>query len=355
MIDSINEITVSPDYSILHVLKKMDAANRKLLLVLSDGRFIGVVSIGDIQRAIINNTPLDTPIRNILRNNPKIAVEDDTFDNIKALMLQYRMEFLPQVDRNQHLIKVFFWEDFFKGIQNVPVNRFSLPVVIMAGGLGSRMKPLTNVFPKPLIPINEKTMLEEIFDRFASYGCNDYYVSVNYKHELIEYYINRLNLPFKIIFFKEEKPLGTAGSLSLLKNAINDTLFVTNCDILIEQDYSEILKYHKDNNNEITIVAALKHYHIPYGVVETGLNGILQDIHEKPEMTLKINSGMYILDASLLEEIPENEYFNITDMIQNIQKRNGRVGVFPVSEGAWKDIGEWENYFSLIKSTIDGK
>ena len=136
--------------------------------------------------------------------------------------------------------------------------------------------------------------------------------------------------------------MGTAGSLSLLKDKMEQTFFVSNCDILIEQDYSEILDFHRQNKNEITIVAALKNYPIPYGVIETGNNGALLNIQEKPEFTLKINSGMYILEPHLLNEIPVNEFYYITQLINKVRNRKGQIGVFPVSEGSWKDIGSWE-------------
>jgi NDP-sugar pyrophosphorylase family protein len=192
-------------------------------------------------------------------------------------------------------------------------------------------------------------MLEEIFERFGNHGCNEFYISINYKAELIEYYIKNQNLSYHLKFFKEKNPLGTGGSLALLKGKIFQTFFVSNCDILIEQDYSEILDYHRKNNNEITIVAALKYYPIPYGTIETGENGQLIELREKPEYTLKINSGMYILEPQLLNEIPENTYFHITNLIENILKRNGKVGVYPVSEKSWKDMGEWSEYY---KNTV---
>ena len=140
--------------------------------------------------------------------------------------------------------------------------------------------------------------------------------------------------------------MGTIGSLSLIKEKINQTFFVTNCDILIEQDYSEILDYHRANGNEITIVAALKHIPIPYGIVETGENGQLMELKEKPELTFKINSGMYVLEPHLLKEIPENTFLHITELIDKIRCRKGNVGVFPVSEKSWKDIGDWNLYLN---------
>jgi NDP-sugar pyrophosphorylase family protein len=212
----------------------------------------------------------------------------------------------------------------------------------MAGGNGPRLRPLTNVLPKPLIPIGEKTIIEEIFKRFGNHGCNEFFISVNYKAELIEFYLRNQQLPYQLNFFKEENPLGTAGSLSLLNHKINQTFFVSNCDILIEQDYSELLDFHRQNENEITIVAVLKNYPIPYGVIDTGNNGIFLNIQEKPEFTFKINSGMYILEPHLLNEIPINKFYYITQLINKVRDRKGQVGVFPVSEGSWKDIGSWD-------------
>jgi NDP-sugar pyrophosphorylase family protein len=144
-------------------------------------------------------------------------------------------------------------------------------------------------------------MLEEIFDRFSAHGCKNFYISVNYKAELIKFYIANQNLPYSIEYFEEDKPMGTAGSLSLLQDKIKETFFVTNCDIIIEQDYSEILEYHYENKNEITIVAALKHFPIAYGTIETVENGNLFSLTEKPELTFKINSGMYILEPHLID------------------------------------------------------
>lgn len=343
--EKIAQISIQSEDTILAALKKMDQTFRRLLLVFNERQeFLNILSIGDIQRAIIRNQSLETPVKEILRQETRIAHTGQSFDEIKNLMLQYRAECMPVIDENLQLVDVYFWEDVFQEKEPQPKNQFNLPVVIMAGGLGKRLQPITNVLPKPLIPIGDRTIIEHIFQRFSKHGCNNFHISVNYKAELIEYYLKNQKLPYNLSFFKEEKPMGTAGSLSLLKNKINETFFVSNCDILIEQDYSEILEYHKSNKNDITIVAALKHYPIPYGTIETKENGVLSELKEKPEITFKINSGMYILEPHLLNEIPENQLFHITHLIEQIQKRNGKVGVFPVSEKSWKDIGSWEEY-----------
>ena len=343
-------LSIASDKKLIDALKKMDALERKLLIVIENKKYRGLVSAGDIQRAIIKNRSLETCISQVLRKNIRIGRPQDSFDTVKKMMLDYRMEFCPVVNGTNDVVKIYFWEDLFLDSKVTPVRKFDLPIVVMAGGFGTRLRPLTRVLPKPLIPIGEKTMLEEIFDRFGRHGCNQFYISVNYKAELIEFYLKNENLPYELNFVREEKPMGTAGSLSLLKGKITQTFFVNNCDILIDQDYSEILSFHYKQRNEITIVAALRHYAIPYGTIETGNNGHLVDLIEKPELTIKINSGMYILEPHLIDEIPSGDFFHITQLIDAVKARKGKIGVFPVSEGSWKDIGEAH----LLKQYFNG-
>jgi dTDP-glucose pyrophosphorylase/predicted transcriptional regulator len=344
---------INYDDSLLQALKKMDELDKKLLIVFDEKEnFQGLLSVGDIQRAIINNRSVDTEVKEVLRENIKIAKPEDSFEEIKEMMLEFRMELCPVIDAQNNIVEVYYWEDEFGDERIKPREKFNLPVVIMAGGFGTRLRPLTYVLPKPLIPIEDKTMLEHIFERFNVYGCNEFHISVNYKAPLIEFYLNEQNLPYAIHYFQEKHPLGTAGSLSLLKNELEETFFVSNCDILIEQDYSEILKYHRDNQNELTVIAALKNYPIPYGTINTGDNGQLISLDEKPDLTFKINSGMYILEPHLLHEIPKNKFLHITDLIDNIKEREGNVGVFPVSEKSWRDVGEWNEYLKYINPLI---
>jgi dTDP-glucose pyrophosphorylase len=350
-LELIKKLTVNSTDSILSVLKKMDEVGKKMLFVYDENKFLGIISLGDIQRAIIKNITLDTKIKEILRDQLLLAYDNEELSIIKERMLRNRTECMPVVNDKNELITVYFWEDFFnKKRKTTSINK---PVVIMAGGVGSRLKPITNILPKPLIPLDDKTILEHIMDKFTEIDCHNFYISVNYKAEMIKQYFNSINNPeYNISYFQEEKPLGTAGSLFLLKDKINETFFVSNCDILIEEDFSEIYDYHISQKNELTVVAALKHYNIPYGTVETGKGGELLSFKEKPELTFKINSGLYILEKNLLNEIPENTFFHITDLIDQILKRNGKVGVFPVSEGSWKDIGEWDEYLKNYKREL---
>jgi dTDP-glucose pyrophosphorylase len=344
------EISISIKNNLLSTLKQMDENKRKLLIVEDDdGKYQNLISIGDIQRAIISGVSLDTPIEKVKIDKKEVAGLSDSLDKIKERMRIMRSEFMPVIDNEGFLVKIYYWEDFFSDKSRLNEVKIDLPVVIMAGGKGTRLKPISNIIPKALIPIGEKTILETIMDRFENAGCKKFILSVNYKADMIQQYFNMSEHKYDISYFIEEKPLGTAGSLFLLKDIINSTFFVSNCDILIDQDFGELLKYHRDNKNEITMVAALKHYKIPYGTIISGENGLLESMDEKPELTFKINSGLYILEPHLLNEIPKDTFFHITELIANVKARNGRVGVFPVSEKSWVDIGEWPEYVKTVR------
>lgn len=347
--EKIQEYIVKPTISIKESLKKMDSLRAKLLIVMDvNNKYVGLLSIGDIQRSILAGKSLDNIIGDILRSDYIVAKPTDSKEYIKKIMITIRAEFMPIVNNSGDLVGIFFWDELFEKSEAIPVKQFNLPIVVMAGGFGSRVKPLTNVLPKPLLPLGETTMLEEIFSRFNRHGCSQFLLSVNYKAELIEFYLKQQNLPYQLDFFKEAEPLGTAGSLHLLRDKLQSTFFVSNCDILIDQDYSEILNYHYANNNEITIVSAIKTYDIPYGTLTTTVNGNLQSLSEKPALTFQINSGMYVLEPSVLSDIPEDSFFHITQLIESLLSDKRKVGVFPVSEGSWVDMGTLEQYIYLI-------
>jgi dTDP-glucose pyrophosphorylase/predicted transcriptional regulator len=348
ILSKVSSIIIPPQTSLIDALKKMDEVRKKLLLVMDESIFIGLISIGDIQRSIIDNKPLELEVGKIIRKDFTVTYVTDSEEKIKNIMLEKRVECMPVLDENNQLRDVYFWENIFEEKKSLH-EPLDLPVIVMAGGKGTRLRPLTNVIPKPLIPLNSKTVVETIMDNFKKVGCEEFYMSVNYKAETIEqYFRNTGQSQYSISYFYENKPLGTAGSLSLLKGKLNKTFFVSNCDIIIDDDYTEILKYHRNNKNELTIVSAIKHYSIPYGTLHTKEDGVLTSLEEKPELTFQINTGFYILEPHLLDEIPVDTFFHITELIENIKNRNGRVGVFPISEKSWKDIGEWAEYLRNI-------
>ena len=350
MLAKIQSRSIQYTISILDALKKMDVEKCKLLFVFEKDTFKSILTIGDIQRAIIKSIDLSASVSCIIDVNKVFASDKEKFASIREKMRRLRAECMPILDATGNLVDVFFWKDVFSGgKESDSREKINLPVVIMAGGKGTRLKPITNVIPKPLVPIGDKTILEEIMNQFEEIGCLQFYMSVNYKSDMMRFYLDQLEHSYNIEFFEESMPMGTIGSVSLLKGKINTPFFVSNCDIIIDQDYRDVFDYHKTNNNDITIVTAVKSLRIPYGVIETGENGLMTGLKEKPEKTYMINTGVYVLNPELIDEIPENTFFHITDLMEKVKARGGRVGCFPVSEGAWRDMGEWPEYLKMIK------
>ena len=348
MIDKIQSRVITPNLSLLEAMKRMDEAKVKTLFVLEGEHFEGIITLGDIQRAIINNIALKEPVSRILNKNKVYGYVSEGDEGIKEKMRSMRAEVMPILDEQGELVNVWFWSDLFKKAELTQRERINLPVVIMAGGKGTRLKPITNVIPKPLVPIGDKTILETILDQFEEIGCTKFYMSVNYKADIMKYYLSQLDHKYDIEFFQEDKPLGTIGSVALLKDKIKTPFFVSNCDSINEQDYRDVYDYHVENHNDLTIVTMVKSFKIPYGVIETGEDGLMTALSEKPELTFQVNTGAYILNPSCIEEIPEGEFFHITQLMEKIKARGGRVGCFPVSEHAWKDMGEWPEYLKMI-------
>ncbi len=352
--------TISKTLTIKQALLSMNSLNRKALVVSESGEYGGVVSIGDIQRALLSDYGLDTTVSTIYRpaNDTTFKYLGESMDSIKARMVKERIEMMPIVDESMNLHDIIIWDDFFEGSIAPSKRDIQVPVVIMAGGLGTRLKPLTNIIPKALVPVFEKPIVQEIIERLNQQGATRFLLTVNYKAEMIENYFNGLGtLPYSIEFLHETEARGTAGSLNLLADKINETFIVTNCDIMLDQDYSDILDYHRSSANDITIVGALKNFDVPYGVLHTKKGGALSRIEEKPEKSYLINTGFYVLEPTVLKDIPAQDFFHMTHLIEKVIARGGNVGVFPVNEQAWLDMGDWYEYdkmhVRLLKNNLN--
>jgi len=347
-IAKIQDKIVNAELTIISALKKMDEVKSKLLFVFDGDKFDCLLTIGDIQRAIIHNVEMTSPISRILDRNKIYASQEESIEKIKDVMFKESIDCMPILNRDGEIVDILFWADVFQKTVTEVREKIDLPVVIMAGGKGTRLKPITNVIPKPLVPVGDKTILEVIMDQFEGIGCHKFYMSVNYKADMMKYYLSQLEHKYDIDFFMEDKPLGTIGSVSLLKGKITTPFFVSNCDSINDQDYRDVYEYHQNNHNDLTIVTMVKSFKIPYGVIETGEDGLMIALHEKPEQTYMVNTGVYVLNPGLIDEIPEGEFFHITHLMEKVKARGGRVGCFPVSEESWKDMGEWPEYLKLI-------
>ena len=218
----------------------------------------------------------------------------------------------------------------------------------MAGGKGSRMEPFTKVLPKTLIPINEKPIIEHIIEQFTNVGCLNYYLTVNYKGKILKAYFEELQPNYNVSFVDEKDPLGTAGSLQYLRGKFDKPFFVTNCDIIIKTDFTSLYEFHRKGGYDITLVASAKEYIIPYGTCELNGKGHLSHINEKPKYDFLINTGLYILNPNILELIPKNKFYHITSLIEDAKKKGKKVGVFPIDDEAWIDVGQWAEYQKAV-------
>lgn len=336
--------------TVKQAMKQIEVTEKKVVFVVDDdSQLFGSLTDGDIRRWILGGGDLGESAEKVCNINCYFINEGYSLQDVKRDMLKKHIGCIPVVDKNHLIVDLLFWENLF-GEDSVDKirKRIDVPVVIMAGGKGTRLDPFTRILPKPLIPIGDKTVIEVIIDSFREYGINEFYISVNHKSKIIKSYFEELDPPYHIKYIHEEKPLGTAGSLQFLHGQLSGSFIVINCDVIIKTDFSELMDFHYQNKNAITLVASLKNYHIPYGICEIENGGTLIKITEKPEYNLLVNTGMYVLNAHTLEFIPENEFFHITQLIEKAKERGAKIGVFPISEDAWIDTGEWAEYKKAI-------
>lgn len=348
------KLLIPADISIIEALKRLDETAEKVLFVVDgQSKLLGALTDGDIRRYILNGRSLDDSVAEVYNPHPKFVLEKEcSADYLKQLFLKYKIEVIPILDEQHRLTNIATWDKVFSEESKKTSRKrrkINVPVVIMAGGKGTRLDPFTKILPKPLIPIGDKPIIELIMDRFHEYGMTDFYVTLNHKSKMIKAYFEEFKTKYKITYIDEDKPLGTAGGLKYLPSKISGAFFVSNSDILIEEDYGKIMKFHKDNKNEITIVASVKNYNIPYGVCEIEKGGTLCKIKEKPSLSFLVNTGMYVVNSRALKTIPKDKFYHITQLIEDLKSDGKRIGVFPVSENAWIDIGEWEKYKDTLE------
>lgn len=342
--------------TVKEAMKALDLSANKLLFVVNENEaLIGTVSDGDIRRFLLSDGILSEDIEKCYNSNPLSVSIDELKDEnkLKQMFIDDKMILLPVLDEKKRVIKFLDWECVFTDdeISKPAAQKIDVPVIIMAGGKGTRMAPFTDVLPKPLIPIGNKTMLEYIIDEYSKYQIKDYYITVNYKGNLIKAYFNGSERDYNIEYLTETSFLGTASSLQLLTD-VPDTVIVSNCDIIVKADYNDVLKFHRESNSVLTILSSIQHHAIPYGVIEFENGGKVTDIKEKPEFSMPINTGVYILDKEAWNYIPKNEFFHMTHLIDVLMKENKNVMTYPVSESDYIDIGQWDEYKRAVNKFL---
>ena len=340
----INKYIISSDRSVLEAMEAININGKGLVFVCDDGNLLsGVITDGDIRRFILSGGALNMSSYDIANKNPKYILKGDNID-AEEYMREMKINCLPVLNKKGQIIAIRFLE----GKEIFTDRKLDTPVVIMAGGKGTRLQPYTNILPKPLIPVGEKTITEIIMNKFRMFGCNNFSMIVNYKKNLIKAFFSEQE-DYEVSFIEEKEFLGTGGGLKLLSGSIKETFFMTNCDVVINEDYGDILDFHKEKNAVITMVCAAQVYTLPYGTVKLDKSGNAAYLAEKPEFSYIVNTGMYVIEPEFLDMIPDNTFIHITDIIEKCIKDGKTVAVYPISTSSWLDMGQMNELNKMRK------
>ena len=333
----VNKIVVSPDASIKEVLKIIDQGALRIALVINDSnKLLGTLTDGDIRRALLKGKTINDPINTLYNPNPVTANLNEPKDTLIRKACQSRIYQIPVVDDNGILVGI---EDINEYLVKKPYDNI---VILMVGGLGTRLQPLTDKVPKPLLKIGDKSVLETIIHNFSSSGFNRFIFSVNYKSQMIrDYFKDGKPFGVQISYMQEEKKMGTVGSLSLLKEKPSEPFFVMNGDILTNINLEHLLDYHLMNKADATVSVREINFEIPYGVIHHDDKKIIH-IKEKPTQKMFINAGIYLLNPVCLDHLPVDKYVDMPDFLNFLIKSGLNVISFPIRE-YWLDIGQMED------------
>ncbi|MCR5768063.1 MAG: NTP transferase domain-containing protein [Lachnospiraceae bacterium] len=304
-----------------------------LFISNSHNKLLGCVTDGDIRRFLLAGGQMTDCVINAINSKPKVA---KSVEEAKKMYHQKYVVAVPIIDKDGKIVGIYSDNEVFQKKHNA----INIPVVINAGGKGTRLDPFTRVLPKPLIPVGELPIIEHIMKEYQSYCCDEFHIIVNYKKDLIKAYFADNDNHYNITWYDEEKPLGTGGGLSLLRGRFNDTFFFANCDALLTANYESMLHFHKKNENVITMICAYKNINIPYGVVEMGVNGSIEEMKEKPLISFLTNTGIYIVEPEIINDIEDGVPMGFPDIIELERKKGKKVAVFPVNEKDWMDMGQ---------------
>lgn len=341
-----NYFLISENETIAKALRFMRKNGQKCLIIVNSlGLLKGSLSDGDIRNFLIKENNLKSTLSKIYNKKPiYLSIKNFNKKKLFDLFNKYQISLIPLVDNTKKVLHIFTKND---STSNWSFNPFIIPVLIMAGGQGLRLKPFTDVLPKPLIPINGIPILQIIINKFSNNIGSPIFISLNYKDKIMKAYLNDFKDKYNLSYINEKKPLGTVGAAKFVPKNNNDNLIITNCDIFIEYDYKKIIKFHIKNNYNITIVGVKKIHKIPYGVIKTR-NNKLSSLDEKPLIDFTINGGFYIIKRDIIDKIPKNKKYDLTDLINLALKSKSKIGVYKIDAEKWHDIGQWNEYKETV-------
>ena len=346
MIDKalLESLSVVEEMSLRDALVRLDETGWQILLITGEnGRFAGVITDGDIRRALLKKVSLDISVGSVMNRECTTLTQAEVY-RAKDLIRANRFNHVPIIDGQGRVIDLVV--DSISRGESAAVPK-DIPVVIMAGGKGTRLSPLTRILPKPLMPVGDQTMLEKIMENFTMQGFHEFKVIVNYKRELIKSYFAETNYPFSIEFLDEEEFLGTAGGLRLLRGMVNGPFVLSNCDILAELNYSSMLDWHRDHEAYLTILGVHRRLDIPYGVIKVDENSFVKCIDEKPFFNYLAVSGVYVVAPGVIDVIPEEGLLDMDQLIRLLLEKEMKVACYPIENG-WFDMGKFEEYKKLL-------
>ena len=313
-------------------------ALRIVIVVDGDKSLIGTITDGDIRRALIKRLPLNTKLYEFMHKNPIVARKEDSDKSILSIIRRLDLLQIPIVDNNRKIIGLKTFQNLLQD------KRYDNPVILMAGGFGKRLQPLTNNMPKPLLKVGSKPILERIIEQFISAGFYNFYISTHYKAEMVmDYFGDGHERGISIKYIHEENPLGTAGVLGLLpKNIRNFPIVIMNGDLLTKVNFEELLRFHNEEDSDATMCVRKYDFQVPYGVIETE-NKYIVSIKEKPSYNFFVNAGVYVLSQKLVKSISGAKYLDMTELLERNINKSKKVSVFPIHE-YWIDIGRKEEF-----------
>ena len=343
----IEKYTIDNTYNVKRAIEKMEKELVKALVILDDEKkVIGLFSNGDMRAFFLRGGSLSANILEAMNPSPKLFYSSD---EAKEERKSFNRVIYPIVDEEQRLISVLDFDNQQDG-EMFSDSLKAVPVVIMAGGKGTRLYPYTKILPKALVPVGDYTITERIINSFQRYGCDDFIMILNHKASMIRAYMNDLKKDYRIDYAVEDSFLGTAGGLKLIRDRIDSTFFLSNCDILLNADFECVYRTHKKDNNIITFVCSMKDVVIPYGVIETDETGMIKNLHEKPDFSFLVNTGLYMLEPEAIDYIEDGEFIHLPELANRCMRDGKRVGVFPISENAWMDMGQMSELENMRKN-----
>lgn len=332
-------VLVGPDTSIGHTIRVMDAGAMEIALVVdAEGRLAGTVTDGDVRRGLLRGITLETPVAAVMHRNPLTAPPGMPREEMLRLLQARDLRHMPIVDEAGTLVGLELLADLI----GRPEGRDN-PVLILAGGLGTRLRPLTEDTPKPLLPVGPRSLLETLIEQVASYGFRDFYLAVGYRAEQVERHLgDGSHLQVRIRYLRESEPLGTAGPIRLLSDELSRPFLVVNGDLLTKANFGHLMAFHAAEKHDVTLGVTPYTHRVPFGVVEVS-KGTVVALEEKPEQTWLVSAGMYVLEPGVAALVPPQGRFDMPALIRAVLAGGGRAGAFPVHE-YWLDVGAPEEY-----------